>query len=326
MAADSMPVAQGFVNLDKPVGLPSRRATELVSRCFGRAPAGHAGTLDPLASGVLPVALGAATRLVELLLDAEKEYRAVVRLGADTDTDDAAGRPLGPARPVAASAADVERALAGFRGRVSQRPPRYSALKLSGRPAYALARAGRPAEPAARQVEFRELRLLGYAPPDAELFARVSRGTYLRSLARDLGAALGCGGHLAALVRTRVGGFRAEEAVGLDRLRELAAAGRAAEVLLTPASALPDLPLLTARDEPTRRRVREGRRVPLAEFTAAGAQAAAGGRCLVLDARGRLVALGEVVAAGAEDGPSALAVQPRRRLEQDGPCSRPRGG
>jgi tRNA pseudouridine55 synthase len=296
---------QGFVNLDKPSGITSRRATDLVGRHFRGAAAGHAGTLDPLASGVLPVAVGGAARLVELLHDAEKEYRATVRLGRATDTDDATGAPLGEERAVTASSEDVERALSAFRGTVMQRPPQYSALKREGRAAYELARAGQAVELEPRPVTFHELALVEWAPPELVVAARVSRGTYLRALARDLGEALGCGGHLSALVRTRVGALRIEDAVGLERLKELGAAA-----LLPIRSVFPELAGLIVPDDKTRREVLQARPLPLARFTADGRAPAAGENCLVLEADGRALFLAECVPG--EDG--ALVIQPRKKL------------
>ncbi len=311
MTAASIHAVQGFVNLDKPSGMPSRRATDTVGRLWRGAAAGHAGTLDPLASGVLPVALGGATRLVELLHDADKEYLATVRLGQATDTDDAAGAPLGEARPVAASREDLERALMAFRGTVMQLPPRYSALKIGGKAAYELARAGEAVEVEPRPVTFHELELLEWSPPEAVLAARVSRGTYLRSLARDLGEALGCGGHLSALVRTRVGALRLADAVSLDRLKALAVGGRAAEAVLPVRRVFPETPAATVPDDKTRREVLGGKALPLERFAPTEGRApSAGEKCLVLDESGLAIFLAECVAG--EDG--ALRVQPRKKL------------
>jgi tRNA pseudouridine55 synthase len=310
MDADSIPPPQGFVNLDKPAGMNSRKASDLVGRLFGRVETGHAGTLDPLATGVLPVAVGGATRLAELVAGADKEYLGRVRLGLATDTDDADGRPLGPALPASFPRAEVEAALAGFRGEVLQRPPDYSALKRGGRPAHQLARAGRPAELEARPATYHEIELLAWEPPELELRARVAKGTYIRALARDLGERLGCGGHLVALRRTRAGAFRVEEAVTLERLEAMAAEGRAGEALLSAAAALPELVSLVPHEERAIYDLGKGRAAALAGFATSGAEPRAGAQGLVLDADGRAVCLVELVA-----GPEgALAVQPRKRL------------
>jgi tRNA pseudouridine55 synthase len=290
--------------------MTSRRAGQAVARCLGRKlAAGHAGTLDPAATGVLPVAIGGATRLVELLAGLEKEYRGTVRLGWATDTDDAQGRPLGEECPVEVSREEVEAALGSFRGEVMQRPPDFSAIKRAGRAAHRLARGGGKPELEPRPAVYRELELLRFEPPEVEVRALVSKGTYIRALARDLGKKLGCGGHLAALRRTRAGSLSIEDAVGLDELRALAAGGRAGERLLPAREALPGLPCLTAGDE-LLRSIRRGQRRPLADFAASAEAPPAGARCLLLDAAGRALALAEIVDAG--DG--ELLVQPRKRI------------
>ncbi len=310
MTDSSIPAPQGFVNLDKPVGISSRRASDITARCFGRAPAGHAGTLDPAASGVLPVAVGGATRLVHLLSEADKEYRARVRLGLATDTDDATGRPLGAEKPVDVSRQAVEAALDAFRGEVLQRPPDFSAIKRGGRAAHKKARAGERVDLAPRPAVYHELELLDFDPPELELAARVSKGTYIRALARDLGERLGCGGHLCALVRTRVGSFSLEESIGLDELRKLAAEGRAAEGLLSAREGLPQLIALTAADDALRRSAARGIPEPLAAFGFEGPEPMAGEPCLVVAPDGRALALAELVAG--EDG--VARVQPRKRI------------
>ncbi len=310
MTGSSIPPPQGFVNLDKPAGISSRRASDVVSRCLGRAPAGHAGTLDPAAGGVLPVAVGGATRLVHLLAEADKAYRARVRLGLATDTDDATGRPLGPQRPVDATRAELEAALGSFRGEVLQRPPDFSAVKRGGRAAHRRARAGEKVELEPRPAVYYELELVSFDPPELELAARVSKGTYIRALARDLGEKLGCGGHLAALTRTRAGSFTLESAVGLEALRRLAAEGRAAEALIPAREALPELAALTAGSDALRRAAARGRAEPLAAFGLQGPAPAPGARCLIVTPAGRALALAEIVAGeGGRD-----RVQPRRRI------------
>jgi tRNA pseudouridine55 synthase len=308
--APSIPDPQGFVNLDKPGGMNSRRASDLVGRFFGRAATGHAGTLDPLATGVLPVAVGGATRLAGLVSGSDKEYVGRVRLGQCTDTDDADGQPLGPEREVTASREEILAALEGFRGELLQRPPAVSALKRDGRAAHEIARAGGDPGLEPRPATFFELELLAWEPPELELRARVSSGTYIRALARDLGARLLCGGHLTALRRTRAGAFRLADAITLERLEELSAAGRAGEALLPPARALPSMPGLTARDAKAIYDLSRGRTVPLTAFDLSGAAAAAGIACLIMESGGRCAFLGQVIAA--PDGESL--VQPRKRL------------
>lgn len=185
---------------------------DVVRRALGEQRVGHLGTLDPFAEGLLVVVVGRATRLAAFAAGWTKTYEGVIRLGVTTDTDDATGAVLASAQ-VAVTAPQVEAALAGFRGGYQQRPPAYSAVKIAGERAYRRARRGEVVEPAARAVVIAELEVVEYAMPDVRFTATVGGGTYLRSLARDVGAALGCGGHLVALRRTAVGPFRLTEAV-----------------------------------------------------------------------------------------------------------------
>lgn len=196
----------------KPVGPTSHDIVDIVRRRLGTRRVGHTGTLDPFAEGLLVMVVGRATRLVPFAAAWMKSYEGRLRLGATTDTDDATGQ-VQEQRPVAVDRAGLERTLDGFRGTVRQRPPAYSAVKIEGERAYRRARRGEAVEPAEREVEIRELELTAFTPPDVEFRATVSAGTYVRSLARDIGAALGCGGHLVALRRTTVGPFRLEDAV-----------------------------------------------------------------------------------------------------------------
>ncbi|GAB4192955.1 MAG: tRNA pseudouridine(55) synthase TruB [Roseiflexaceae bacterium] len=214
----------GFLNIDKPAGMTSHDVVARVRRLAGQKRAGHAGTLDPAATGVLVVALGAATRLIEYVQDeTAKGYRAVVRLGQTTTTDDAEGDPL-EARPLPPlDQAALEAALVPFRGTIQQVPPMYSALHHQGQRLYDLARAGVTLDLPARSVTITQLELVAWRPPDLTLDVLCGKGTYIRSLARDLGVALGCGGHLAALRRTRVGAFTIEDAAPLDGLDVAAA-------------------------------------------------------------------------------------------------------
>jgi tRNA pseudouridine55 synthase len=196
----------------KPAGPTSHDMVDIVRRSLGTRRVGHTGTLDPFAEGLLVMVVGRATRLVPFAASWTKSYEGLLRLGATTDTDDATGQ-VQEQRPVAVDRAGLERALDGFRGTVQQRPPAYSAVKVDGERAYRRARRGETVEPAERDVEIAVLEVTAFAPPDVEFRATVSAGTYVRSLARDIGAALGCGGHLVALRRTTVGPFRLEDAV-----------------------------------------------------------------------------------------------------------------
>lgn len=212
----------GFLNLNKPFGMTSHDVVARVRRLVGRGvKVGHAGTLDPAATGVLPVALGQATRLVEYLTDMRKGYRATVRLGATTTTDDAEGEVV-ESRPVPAiDAAYLEQSLQRFRGTIAQVPPMYSALHHEGKRLYDLARAGETVERSPREVTIYHLESTGSQGDPALLIFDVtcSKGTYIRALARDLGEVLGCGAHLAGLERTFVGTFALANAVDLATLQ-----------------------------------------------------------------------------------------------------------
>ena len=247
---------QGFLNLNKPVGPTSHDMVAKVRRLVGRKlKVGHAGTLDPAASGILPIAIGAATRLIEYLADAEKGYRALVRLGATTTTDDAEGEIISTAPVPPLDAALVEAALVGFRGEIMQVPPMFSALHHEGQRLYDLARAGKHVDIPARPVTIHRLELAELAPPLLKLDITCSKGTYIRSLARDLGAALGCGAHLAGLERTFVGGFRLAQSVTWAELE--AEPERIAEWILPIDLALNAWPALHL-DAEGARRVRHG--------------------------------------------------------------------
>jgi tRNA pseudouridine55 synthase len=209
----------GWVILDKPVGMTSTHAVARLKHIFNAKKAGHAGTLDPLASGILPIAFGEATKTVSFVQDGEKAYRFTVRWGAETNTDDSDGVAVSQSdlRP---SPGDIARLLPQFTGVISQRPPAFSAIKIDGERAYDLARAGELVDLAARPVTIHALELISATLDDAVLEARCSKGTYVRALARDLGRELQCLGHVTALRRTRVGPFSEGEAVTLTALTE----------------------------------------------------------------------------------------------------------
>ncbi len=235
----------GFLNIDKPLGLTSHDVVARVRRLVGRTvKVGHAGTLDPAASGVLPVAVGQATRLIEYLTDARKGYRAQVALGSTTTTDDAEGEVLTQQPVPPLSRAALEAALHPLRGAILQVPPMYAALHHAGKRLYELARAGEVVERAPRPVTIYRLALLDWQPERALLTLDVacSKGTYIRALARDLGQALGCGAHLAGLQRTFVGSFTLDTAVPLAVLQ---AAPSVASALLPPDVAVADWHALT---------------------------------------------------------------------------------
>lgn len=206
------------VNLDKPRGLTSREAMELAQKALNTRKAGHAGSLDPIATGVLLVLLGEATKLSEYLMDLDKEYSATVKLGERTDTMDADGEVIERVEDFSVTEPEVEKALENFRGEIEQVPPMYSALKVSGRPLYKLARKGVEVERKPRKVLVSELDLLRLEGPYLQIRIVCSKGTYIRTLADDIGKALGPGGHISSLRRLRVGHFRASEAVAPEDL------------------------------------------------------------------------------------------------------------
>jgi tRNA pseudouridine55 synthase len=225
----------GFLLLDKPVGWTSNAALQAVKRLFQAAKAGHTGSLDPLASGLLPICLGEATKLSGFLLNADKSYRFTCRLGITTATGDAEGEVIATRTVEAFSREVVEAALQRFTGVIQQIPPMYSALKRQGQPLYKLARKGIEVEREPREVTIHELRLLRLEGEELECEMRCTKGTYVRALAADLGEALGCGAHIAALRRTGVEPYDASRMVTQETLVEQAELGFAAlDALLLP--------------------------------------------------------------------------------------------
>jgi tRNA pseudouridine55 synthase len=239
----------GWVVLDKPVGIASTHAVSVIKHIYNAKRAGHAGTLDPLASGCLPIALGEATKTVPFVVDSRKAYLFTVRWGEERDTDDAEGRVVATSesRPDAAAIAAL---LPRFTGTIEQVPPRFSAVKIAGERAYDLARDGEMVELAPRAVEIHRLELLAVPDPDHGVFtAECGKGTYVRSLVRDLGRALGVLGHVSTLRRSRVGPFGESDLIPLERLEALchraaAGEGHLADMLLPIETALDDIPAL----------------------------------------------------------------------------------
>jgi tRNA pseudouridine55 synthase len=274
----------GWVILDKPVGLGSTPAVGKVRRLFGAQKAGHGGTLDPLASGVLPIALGEATKTVPFVMDGRKEYRFTVRFGEARSTEDAEGEvtATSDARP---SDLEIRRALAGFIGEIEQIPPAFSALKVAGKRAYDLARAGEAVALEPRRILVERLELVGR--PDAnhaDFLISCGKGTYIRSLGRDLAQALGTVGHLSALRRTAAGPFREEAAISLSKLEALGHIPALLGALAPVATALDDIPAL-ALTEAQADRLRHGQPVLLTR------DAPPSGALLRAETGSRLVAL-----------------------------------
>ncbi len=286
-----MPGPDGVLLVDKPEGPTSHDVVGAARRALGIRRVGHAGTLDPLATGLLVLMTGKATRLATFLSGVDKTYRGTLRLGIATDTFDRDGTPVGPAREVRVGRADLLRALEAFRGTVRQVPPVFSAKKVRGVPMYRLARRHRPVTPVPTTVTFHRIELLDFTGDEVEFEAQVSAGTYLRSFAHDLGEALGCGAHLRTLRRVAAGPFRVEGAL---RLGELAALGRDAAARLLPMEEIPlGLPtlVLTAAGSHA---IRHGRPCGLGEV-ATPRPPLPPGRCRLKGPEGRLLAIGEVL-------------------------------
>jgi len=238
----------GWIVLDKPVGLGSTTAVSAVKRILRQAgepktKVGHGGTLDPLASGVLPIALGEATKLAGRMLDATKAYDFTIKFGEETDTLDTEGQVVATS-DVQPTVAEIEAVLPRFTGATEQVPPAYSALKIEGKAAYARARAGEQVELKPRRVTIFDLKLAEATAKSATLSATVSKGTYIRSLARDIARALNTVGHVTMLRRTRAGPFSLEQAISLDFLEEAAKARRLTRTVLPLDAALDDIPAL----------------------------------------------------------------------------------
>jgi tRNA pseudouridine55 synthase len=210
----------GILNINKPQGKTSYSIVALVKRLSGEKRVGHAGTLDPAATGVLPVCLGRGTRVIEFLVDTTKIYRAEIEFGIATDTYDSSGKITRQGDPSGITKHQLESALDSFRGTIQQTPPMYSAVKHNGQPLYKLARAGIRVERRSRTAVIHRLELTSWQPPTATLEIECSKGTYIRSLAHDLGQALGCGAHLKSLIRTRCGLFDIKDAISVSQLEE----------------------------------------------------------------------------------------------------------
>ncbi|HEX7878172.1 MAG TPA: tRNA pseudouridine(55) synthase TruB, partial [Candidatus Eisenbacteria bacterium] len=285
----------GWINLDKPYDLTSTHAVGRIRRLFDAQKAGHAGTLDPLATGILPIALGEATKTVPFLVDADKAYRFTIAWGRTTATYDREGETIAES-DVRPSAAEVEAVLPRFVGEIDQVPPAYSAIKVDGERAYDLARAGETVELASRKVNVFDARVAEV--PDADhitLEIECGKGTYVRAIVRDIAEALGACGHVSALRRTRVGQFTEQSAVALELLEDLSYEARLSEALLPVETALDDIPVLAVTDEDAFR-LKQGRSVVLVprQVEAVKARLKPGSRTVSAMAGGSMVALCEM--------------------------------
>ncbi|PYS96361.1 MAG: tRNA pseudouridine(55) synthase TruB [Acidobacteria bacterium] len=281
----------GVLALDKPEGPTSHDMVALARRALGVRRIGHAGTLDPMATGLLVLMVGKATRLATLLSGVDKTYRGTLTLGLATDTYDRDGAPAGPPREVRVSEAALREAVQGFRGTLSQVPPVFSAKKVHGTPMYRLARRRTPVTPVPAQVTFRRIDLIRFEGALVEFESEVSAGTYLRAFAHDLGETLGCGAHLSSLRRLAAGPFSVEGALRPDELRAL---GREAATRIVPMEEIPlGLPTLVLTAAGTHA-LRHGRPCSFSEVAAPGPPLPPG-RCRLKGPEGRLLGIGEVL-------------------------------
>ncbi len=256
----------GVLVVDKPVGMTSHDVVEAIRRGTGIRRAGHTGTLDPRASGVLVILVGPAVRLSEYVSASDKRYQAIIRLGSSTDTFDADGKFVRSDQPVNVTEEQFETILKQFEGEIEQTPPPYSAVKVGGRRAYDMARQGEEVELAPRKIQVHHLEVLEWAPPEVVVDVHCSSGTYVRSLANDMGNALGTGAYLVGLRRTKSGRFSLRDATPLRKLQESFTAGNWYQFLIPAAEALADWPAIELNPDDVEE-VRHGHRVKAAPGT-----------------------------------------------------------
>jgi tRNA pseudouridine55 synthase len=278
----------GAIIIDKPSGWTSHDVVNKVRRFAGTRKVGHLGTLDPSATGVLPLVIGRATRLAQFYTHNEKTYEGTVRFGFSTDSYDAEGEPTSPVQDVSVTAEQLDPILAQFRGRLSQMPPAISAKKIAGRPAYELARKNKPVELSPVDIEIYALDLLSIDGRDARIRVHCSSGTYIRSIAHDIGQALGCGAHLTGLRRIRSGDFEIGHAHTLEALAKLSEAGQFVDALIPAAQLLPAFPSEHV-DAITATHIHNGRTFSTSPFS----NATDARYVKALDSNGDLIAIGE---------------------------------
>ncbi|MBL8130880.1 MAG: tRNA pseudouridine(55) synthase TruB [Anaerolineae bacterium] len=305
----------GFLNIDKPRGMTSHDVVNHIRRVMRTRQVGHAGTLDPMATGVLVVCVGAATRLSDYVMSDTKAYRAIVRLGVETDTYDADGKVVVEADASTVSRQQVEDALAGFRGDILQTPPAFSAIKRGGKKLYELARQGKAVELPPRPVSIFSLEVVEWQPSQVTLNVVCSAGTYIRSIAHDLGAALGVGAHLTGLTRTASGDFQLARATPLDTL---IASQDASAYVIAPAAALRHYPRVTLEAAETDD-LRHGRRIPAGSLLPNGADDAGGSVVMAFDRNNRLIAVCALRDGGLHPS-KVFAETPDDSAVEDGPA------
>jgi tRNA pseudouridine55 synthase len=285
----------GFIVIDKPAGMTSHDVVHAVRRITGVKKAGHTGTLDPFATGVLPVALGEGTKAIQFLDESRKEYRAVLKLGEATDTQDLTGAVTSQSDWRTVAPDDIERVADLYRGRISQVPPMFSALKHQGVPLYKLARRGTEIIREPREIDIFSLVIDHLDLPEVAFTVGCSRGTYVRTLAHDMGAELGCGAHLVRLQRTASGPFNLAMALSLERLDALAKAGDLADLVISPYDALAHLPDLQVNDR-GRALVANGVVPEMGDFTGLPATPFGPGERVRISRERRLLAIAETTA------------------------------
>jgi len=281
---------EGVLNINKPAGMTSHDVVDEVRRILKMRRVGHTGTLDPQATGVLPICVGRATKIARFLTAADKEYLIQMRLGIRTDTMDAEGKILEEKSQTPQTAGEVEEVFSRFRGEIYQIPPLFSAKKYHGERLYRLARRGEVVEREPVLVKIYELELVSYEPPFVRFRVFCSKGTYARALCDDIGRALGCGGHLHSLVRLKAGQFRLEQAITLSRFQELKEQGRLSEVLLPVEEALDHLPEVRITPDSSRS-VLQGGSLALQDVVSLPPGLSEGGMVRVLGMRRRLLSL-----------------------------------
>lgn len=279
--------SDGIISVDKPYGVTSMDVVRRIKRASGIKRIGHGGTLDPIATGVIPICIGQATRMMEYLIDSSKEYRGVVELGISTDTYDSEGKVTQATECANMEPSQVETALELFRGQINQVPPMYSALKKDGKRLYELARQGIEVQRDPRPVTVYDIELADWAPPLATVRVQCGRGFYMRSLAHDLGQVLGCGGHLQSLIRERSGPFKLHEAVSLHELEVAFHNGTWTSHLHSPDSVLVGMPAIIAGRQ-SQELIRNGRPIPVGTLNLCSSEI---DRCRAYTADGRFIAI-----------------------------------
>ncbi len=283
----------GIFNIYKEKGFTSHDVVAIVRRTIHMKKVGHTGTLDPDAEGVLPVCVGKATKLSDVIMDGRKSYRAMLRLGITTTTEDASGEVL-ETKEVEYNEDRIREVVASFIGKLEQVPPMYSAVKVNGKKLYELAREGKEIQRKSRTIEVYDIRIRQFLPPDrVEIDVDCSKGTYIRTLCADIGKRLGCGGHMAELLRTATGAFSLENAIKLDELKSLAEQEKVEEALLTMEEALKDFPVVKV-SEKSQKFLYNGGKIQERFFTEKPASSQEGDIVVVYDHENNLVGLYEI--------------------------------